>query len=55
MPADFVSRYVFNKQGFYRDYEALPASWRPYVVNTLKTTYLKDKLAFRASLYGLTD
>ena len=21
VPSDFVSRYVFNKQGFYRDYE----------------------------------
>jgi hypothetical protein len=55
VPADFVSRYVFNKQGFYRDYEALPTGWRAHVVNTLKTTYLKDKVAFRARLYGLTD
>ncbi len=55
VPADFVSRYVFNKQGFYKDYEALPPGWRAYVVNTLKTTYLKDKAAFRARLYGLTD
>ena len=21
VPSDFVSRYIFNKQGFYRDYE----------------------------------
>lgn len=55
VPADFVSRYVFNKQGFYRDYEALPEGWRAYVVNTLKSTYLKDKETFRARLYGLTD
>ena len=55
VPADFVSRYVFNKQGFYRDYEALPTGWRAHVVNTLKTTYLKDKVVFRARLYGLTD
>ena len=55
VPADFVSRYVFNKQGFYRDYQALPESWRAYVVNTLKTSYLRDKQAFRTRLYGLTE
>jgi hypothetical protein len=55
VPADFVSRYVFNKQGFYKDYEQFGEAWRRHVVNTLKTTYLKDKEAFRARLYGLTD
>jgi hypothetical protein len=55
VPADFVSRYVFNKQGFYKDYEGFGAAWRRHVVNTLKTTYLKDKEAFRARLYGLVD
>lgn len=53
--ADFVSRYVFNKQGFYRDYEAASEAWRRQVVDILKTTYLKDKDAFRARLYGLKD
>ena len=28
VPSDFVSRYVFNKQGFYKDYEAIPRRWR---------------------------
>jgi hypothetical protein len=55
VPADFVSRYVFDKQGFYEDYEGFGEAWRRHVVNTLKTTYLKDKEAFRARLYGLTD
>jgi hypothetical protein len=55
VPSDFVSRYVFNKQGFYKDYEELNETWRSNVVDTLKTTYLKDKAAFRAQLYGLTD
>lgn len=55
VPADFVSRYVFNKQGFYKDYESLNEAWRSNVVDTLKTSYLKDKAAFRAKLYGLTD
>ncbi|MDI6027214.1 hypothetical protein QBK99_13535 [Corticibacterium sp. UT-5YL-CI-8] len=55
VPADFVSRYVFNKDGFYKDYEQLTPPWRSHVVETLKSTYLKDKLAFRARLYGLVD
>lgn len=52
---DFVSRYVFNKQGFYRDYEGFNAVWRSHVVDTLKDTYLKDKAGFRARLYGLKN
>ena len=28
---------------------------REYVVDTLKSTYLKDKVAFRKRLYGLAD
>lgn len=55
VPSDFVSRYVFNKQGFYKDYEAWKEPWRSHVVETLKTTYLKDKAAYRARLYGLVD
>ena len=55
VPADFVSRYIFNKQGFYRDYEGFSQAWRSHVVDVLKTTYLKDKAGFRARLYGLTD
>ena len=55
VPFDFVSRYIFNKQGFYRDYEGFSDVWRSHVVDTLKSTYLKDKAAFRARLYGLTD
>jgi len=55
VPDDFVSRYVFNKQTFYKEYEGWGKRWRTHVVDTLKTTYLKDKAALRARLYGLTD
>jgi hypothetical protein len=55
VPFDFVSRYIFNKQGFYADYEGFNAVWRKHVVDTLKDTYLKDKAGFRARLYGLKD
>ena len=51
VPFDFVSRYVFNKQGFYRDYEGYSESFRAHVVNTLKTAYLKDKAGLRAALW----
>jgi hypothetical protein len=53
VPDDFLSRYVFHKQAFYRDYRAFPDSWRRHVVATLKDAYLKDKAALRARLYGL--
>lgn len=55
VPDDVVSLYVFSKQTFYKQYEAWPARWRAHVVETLKTTYLKDKAAFRLRLYGLKD
>ncbi len=55
VPLDFVSRYVFNKQRFFADYEAYAPVWRAHVVKTLKNTYLKDKASLRERLYGLTD
>ncbi|MEO3385082.1 DUF6638 family protein [Mesorhizobium sp. CAU 1741] len=55
VPFDFISRYVFNKQGFYRDYEGFNEVWRHHVVETLKDAYLKDKAGLRARLYGLHD
>ena len=55
VPQDFVSRYVFNKPGFYKDFDGFSDAWRSHVVDVLKTTYLKDKAAFRMRLYGLTD
>lgn len=55
VPFDFISRYVFNKQGFYADYAGFSPVWRAHVVATLKTTYLRDKAALRERLYGLKD
>lgn len=54
-PDDFVTRYVFNKPAFYKDYEAFDPLWKAHVVETLKTTYLNDKAGLRAKLYGLVD
>ncbi|MFN3635925.1 MAG: DUF6638 family protein, partial [Rhizobium rhizophilum] len=36
---DFVSRFVFDKQGFYRAYERYPEPYRDYVVSRLSQTY----------------
>ncbi len=55
VPSDFVARYVFNKQGFYKNYETYSEPFRNHVVQTLKTTYLTDKAAFRKTMYGLGD
>ena len=55
VPADVLSRYVFNKQGFYRDYESWPEARRRNVVELLKSTYLSDKAGLRQRLYGLAD
>ncbi|AHK45092.1 MULTISPECIES: DUF6638 family protein [Ensifer] len=55
VPRDFVSRFVFDKQGFYDAYERYSEKFREYVVTTLTGTYLKDKAAFRRKLYGLRE
>jgi hypothetical protein len=53
VPSDFVSKYVFNKQGFYTDYQSYAAPWKEHVVETLKSTYLTDKAAFRKRLFDV--
>jgi hypothetical protein len=39
-PFDFVSRFVFDKQGFYEAYEGYSESYRAHVVDVLSDTYL---------------
>ncbi|MDI7860825.1 hypothetical protein MRS76_02555 [Rhizobiaceae bacterium n13] len=55
VPSDFVSRFVFDKQGFYAAYERYSERFREYVVATLAGEYLKDKPAFRKRLYGIGE
>jgi hypothetical protein len=55
VPHDFVSRFVFDKQGFYAAYEHYSEKYRAYVVATLTRTYLQDKAAFRRKLYGIRE
>lgn len=54
-PFDFVSRFVFDKQGFYESYEKLSEKFREFVVETLTRTYLQDKPAFRQRLFGIRE
>jgi hypothetical protein len=54
-PHDFVSRYIFDKPGFYAAYEAYSEKFRDYVVKTIENTYLRDKTGFRRRLYGITE
>lgn len=53
VPHDFVSRFIFDKQGFYAAYENYSENFREFVVSTLESTYLKDKDAYRRRLYGI--
>jgi len=55
LPADFVSRFIFDKQGFFASYEGYGEKFRDYVVSTLTTTYLSDKKALRKRLYGIGE
>lgn len=52
-PFDFVSRFIFDKQGFYDAYATYPENYRRHVVAHLTNTYLPDKMALRSRLYGI--
>ncbi|MBX9458494.1 MAG: hypothetical protein KL863_21995 [Rhizobium sp.] len=54
-PFDFVSRFLFDKQGFYEAYEKMPDKFQEEVVKTLQDTYLADKAGFRRRLYGIKE
>lgn len=54
-PSDFVSRFIFDKQGFYADYDVYSETFRDYVVSRLTTTYLQDKSRLRNRLYAIGD
>jgi hypothetical protein len=55
VPFDFVTRFVFDKPGFYAQYEAYGEPFRQFVVDTLAATYLQDKQALRYRLFGLKE
>lgn len=51
LPFDYMTRFVFNKPGFYRDYETWPENYRDHVVKNVRDNYLNDKKALRRRLY----
>ena len=51
LPFDYMTRFVFNKPGFYRDYDSWPENYREFVVKQIREHYLKDKKALRRRLY----
>ena len=51
LPFDYITRFVFNKPGFYKDYETWPENYCEYVVKQIRDTYLNDKKALRQKLY----
>ena len=55
VPHDFVSRFVFDKQGFYAAYEHFSEQVRDFGVATLTRTSLKDKQAYRHRLFGIRE
>lgn len=55
VPYDFVSRFVFDKQGFYTAYDQYSEKFRAYVVATLTRTYLQDKAGYRRKLFGIKE
>ena len=53
--SDYVSRFIFDKPGFYRTYTAYAPAFKELVVKELVEGYLQDKKALRGALYGFTS
>lgn len=54
-PDDYLSRFVFDKEGFYASYEGYAENWRDHVVRRLTDLYLSDKRNLRMRLYGIGE
>ena len=55
VPVGFRVALRLQQAGLLQGLRRLERAVAAPVVDTLKTTYLKDKAAFRARLYGLVD
>jgi hypothetical protein len=51
VPFDFLMRFIYNKEAFYKDYEAFGEALREYVVHTITTRYFPDKSSLRERLF----
>ena len=54
IPSDYVSRFIFDKQGFYLTYNAYSQTFKDLAVKELAEGYLQDKRALREGLYGFS-
>lgn len=51
VPFDFLMRFIYNKEAFYKDYEAFDDALKEYVVHTITTRYFPDKSSLRERLF----
>ncbi len=52
VPFDFLTRFVVNKLGFYKDYETFNDAQRDYAVHVIKKDYFTDKDALWQRYFG---
>ncbi len=51
VPYDFLTRFIVNKQAFYRDYETFSDSHREYAVRLITAVYFPDKQELWSALF----
>lgn len=55
IPQDYLSRFMFDKEGFYPLYEQYSDNFRAHVVSDLTSSYLSNKRAIRNTLYAMGE
>lgn len=55
IPQDYLSRFIFDREGFYLRYEEYSDNFRAHVVSRLTSSYLRNKRAIREKLYAMGD
>lgn len=51
VPYDFLTRFIVNKQAFYRDYETFSDAHREYAVRLITAVYFPDKQELWSALF----
>lgn len=51
VPYDFLTRFIVNKQAFYRDYETFSDAHREYAVRLITATFFPDKQELWSALF----
>ncbi len=52
LPFDFMTRYLFNKPNFYRQYDEWPERYRKFVADAISSYYLNGNTKTRDKLYN---